>query len=543
MSRPTPLRIVLVGYGPVGSRFIEELLPAVVDGTITLTVVGSEPADAYNRVLVAEYAVGHTDREALTISDRAAIEAAGVRVVTGMTATGIDRDTRTVVLATGETLPYDRLVLATGARANVPTLDGVARVRRDLSTLLKHGSSLVGVDDALPDGITVLRDLGDAETVAGAVLAGRRIVVLGAGVLGLEIALAAARAGAEVAVVHHGGYPMPRNLDRGGGTVLKAALRAAGVTVVENSRAEAVSFHSDVLGERRFDALITADGKQIRGDLLLLSCGVSARSELATLAGLRTGAGVLVDRGLSSWTDPSVFAIGDCAHVVDRTPESEALTVLPGGPSGLIGPGWRQAVWLAAHFRAELAGTAVETKIAEERAALVMLKAEGVDVVATGDVSAEPWDVDHDASADAAGVRRVAQWADPENGSYVKMVSRGGILTAFVAVGMPRTASELTLLFERGDELPADRSVLLRFDGPDYEPESAADQFAPASTVCWCNGVTVAHIADSAACGNTTVSCIGKDTRAGTGCGGCKNRIAELLTHLESADGAQSPSR
>ncbi len=539
------LRIVVVGYGPVGARLVDELLPAARRGVVELTVVAGEAVEAYNRVLVAEYAVGNTALESMTIGDRTAAEEAGVRVLLGVAATSIDRDARVVHLDTGETVAYDRVVLATGSRANVPTLDGVERHRRDLASLEKYAASLVAHDDALPEGITALRDLADAERVLEAVRARRRIIVLGAGVLGLELALAAAHAGAQVCVVHHGPHPMPRNLDRGGGQVLRAALRRTGITVIAHSRAEAVAYRTHDDGTRRFDMLVTADGKQLRGDLLVLSCGVSPRNELATLAGLRTAVGVVVHPDLRSWSDPNIFAIGDCAQVVERTEELASQRVLPGAPSGLIGPGWRQADWLAAvlttdaeqvaeadgHGRAA-ASDRSPTGVPAEREPIVMLKAEHIDVVAVGDVAADPWDDDA-----LHPRRRVSQWADPEHLRYVKMVTDDGALTGFVSVGMPRTAAELTLLFERRGELPADRSLLLRFDGPDYDPAADADAFAPTSTVCWCNGVTVGRIEESAACGNTTVECVGRDTRAGTGCGGCKGRIAEVLARAAEADG------
>ncbi|MFE5671947.1 FAD-dependent oxidoreductase [Agromyces sp. NPDC056523] len=528
-----PLRIVLVGYGPVGARFVEELLPEVAAGRIALTVVGGEQVESYNRVLVAEYAVGNTELDAMLVGDREAAEAAGARVLLGVAATAVDRDARVVHCSNGEQLHYDRVVLATGSRANVPTLDGVERHRRDLASLEKYASTLVARDDALPEGITALRDLDDAQRVLEAVRGRRRVIVLGAGVLGLELALAAQHAGAQVCVVHHGPIPMPRNLDRGGGQVLRAALRRTGITVIAHSRAEAVGFRTDEDGTRRFDMLVTADGKQLRGDLLVLSCGVSPRNELATLAGLRTATGVVVGSDLRSWTDPDVYAIGDCAQVVERTDETAGRRDLPGAPSGLIGPGWRQASWLAAALTAEVAGGGTDPALPQEREPIVMLKAEHVDVVAVGDVSADPWDDDG-----LAPRRRVAQWADPEHQRYVKMVTEDGVLTGFASVGMPRTAAELTLLFERGGELPADRSLLLRFDGPDYDPAEDADAFAPETTVCWCNGVTVGRIEESAACGHTTVECVGRDTRAGTGCGGCRGRIAEVLARAAEADGA-----
>lgn len=551
-------RVILVGYGTVGARFVDELLPAVRSGLVALTVVGAEEAMAYNRVLIAEYAVGEADRDALDMTDAAEAIEAGVVIRTAESVASINRTTKTVSLGSGERLPYDRVVLATGARANIPTLDGVIKVRRDRMKPPVDAITLDIADARLPRGVTTLRDLADAERVLEAVRAGQRIVVLGAGVLGMELALAAARAGAEACVVYHGDIPMARNLDRGGGAVLARTARRAGVSMVNHSRAESVLCHIDDDGVERFDALVCADGKQINGDLLVLSCGVHARTELAYLAGLAVSTGVLVDEQLRSWTDPRIHAIGDCAHVAER-PDDEQIP--SGGPSGLVGPGWRQADWLARRIAAEaaarvavVAGVAsaagaagrhdVTEGFVERTASVVMLKAEGIDVVAAGDISAEPWDLDdevhvhagpaggaethHDSSCAHAPVR-VAQWADPEHGRYVKMVTRAGILEGFVSVGMPRTGSELTLLFERGSELPADRSVLLRFDGPDYDPAGAADAFAPEATVCWCNGVTVAAITESAAEGNTTVACISTATRAGTGCGGCKSRIAEIL--------------
>ncbi|MDJ0378850.1 FAD-dependent oxidoreductase [Cryobacterium sp. PH31-L1] len=514
-----PERIVLVGYGPVGARFVDELLPLVRAGAATLTVVGAESADAYNRVLIAEYAVGHADRDTLEITDPLAARGAGVHLRLGLSVTAILRSRRSVSLSDGTLLAYDRLVLATGARANVPTLD-------------TSGAPL-------PRGVTVLRDLDDAQRVLAAVTAGARIVVLGAGVLGMEIALAAADAGAEACVVYHGEIPMARNLDRSGGSVLAQSARRSGVTMVNHSRAESLLFHQDDDGVDRFDALICADGKQIHGDLLLLSCGVGARTELAQLAALPVSTGILVDENLASWGDPRIYAIGDCAHVAPAPRAGDSTALPSGGPSGLIGPGWRQADWLAARFAAEVLGRGEALPLAASMSAVVMLKAEGIDVVSAGNTGADPWDraVDEHAAGCSGAPLSVSQWADPEHGRYVKMVTRDGILEGFVCVGMPRTAAELTLLFERGSELPFDRSVLLRYDGPDYEP-SAGSSFALDATVCWCNGVTVGAIADSAAAGNTSVACISTATRAGTGCGGCKMRIGDVLEHFVTAEPA-----
>ncbi|GAB3631552.1 FAD-dependent oxidoreductase [Microbacterium shaanxiense] len=533
MPHGAPLRVVVVGFGPVGARLCEELLPVVKAGSIALTVIGAEPDAPYNRVLVAEMAVGRADAAGITLHDPQESVRAGVDVRLGTRVVSVDRATKRVELATGEQLAYDRLVLATGARANVPTLTGIDRPAFDMASLARSGAAVIGADPELPNGVTVLRDLVDAERIRAVMSERARVVVLGAGVLGLEFALLAAGAGAEVAVVHHGATPMPRSLDRGAGIVLSRALRAGGVEVYAHSRAESVGFRTGADGAPAFDALITADGNYVRGDLLVLSCGVGARAELATTSGMRTAAGIVVDERLRSWSDDDVFAIGDCAHIVERTVETEALTRLPGAPAGLIGPGWRQAAWLARRLTAEAAGAALPDPPPAERGSVVMLKADGVDVAAAGDVDVDIWDASP--TDDSAPLRHVAQWADPQHGRYLKLVSRGGVLEAFASVGMPRTAAELTLLYDRRGELPADRSLLLRMDGADDSELARSDAFAPGTTVCVCNGVDVQAIADSVVRGNDTVACLGRDTRAGTGCGGCKPRLAELIERYASS--------
>ncbi|WP_307859193.1 FAD-dependent oxidoreductase [Herbiconiux sp. SYSU D00978] len=521
------IRVVVIGYGPVAARFVEGMLDSVRAGEVALAVLGAEQADVYNRVLVAEYAVGRADRDTLDIGDTAAARAAGVDVRLGEAATGIDRERRRVRTSTGSHLPYDRLVLATGARANVPTLAGLERSRRHRLARPHDPADLDRGARPLPRGVVTLRDLTDAELVADAVRDRRRIVVLGAGVLGMEFALAAAERGARVVVVHHGPSPMARNLDVAGGRTLALAASAAGVEMVAHSRAEGILTRTDDAGRAHFDALLCADGKQVHGDLLLLSAGAAPRVELAADAGLVVSTGVVVDEHLRSWTDPHVFAIGDCAQVA--TPGSAAPDGrVPGASAGLIGPGWRQADALVELLRAEAAGRSATLAPPAERPTVVMLKAEGVDVCAGGVVDADPWDADPQGHS-CGRAWQVTVWADPARGGYVKLVTRGGVLEGFVCVGMPRTAAELTLLFERGSELPADRTALLRLDSTDALVAPASDPFAPDATVCWCNGVTAGRITEAIDAGDDTVACVGRSTRAGTGCGGCKGRIAELL--------------
>ncbi len=116
-------RIVIVGFGPVAARLIDELLPAVRSGLVRLTVVGEEAEAAYNRVLVADLGVGRTTAGALALSDAAALVADGVDVRLGVRVRRVDRARQQVVLTDGTTPRYDRLVFATGSRPVIPNLD------------------------------------------------------------------------------------------------------------------------------------------------------------------------------------------------------------------------------------------------------------------------------------------------------------------------------------------------------------------------------------------------------------------------------------
>jgi assimilatory nitrate reductase electron transfer subunit len=511
----SPTRIVVVGAGPVGARFVEGMLPAVRAGRVALTVVGAEPHDAYNRVLIADYAVGRTSRERLDLPDAVSARDHGADVRLGAAAVAIDRRRQLVVLEDGAEVPYDRLVIASGARANVPTLVGLEHARRPREAPPTAATTLDRSEGSMPAGVAVLRDLRDADEVREAVRDRRRIVVLGAGVLGMEFALAAREEGAEVAVVYHAAVPMERNLDRGAGQALAAAARAAGVEMHAHRRAESLVLSSD--DERRFEGLVCADGTQLDGELLVLSCGVSARTELAAGAGLPVAGGILVDEELRSWADPDIYAIGDCAQPAVR-PLSETAGPIGGAPSGLIGPGWRQADWLAAALSAEAEGRGRPELLPAEPRTLVMLKAEGVSVSSAGNVRPDPWEDDD---------VEVAVWADSGRRAYAKVVVREGVLTGFACAGLPRLAAELSLLFERGGVFGPSPLSLLALEA--QGAPVAATTRSLDDWVCVCNGVTGTTILEAAADGADTVATIGTATRAGTGCGTCHDRIQDLL--------------
>ena len=521
----TPMRpgehVVVIGFGPVAARFVDDVADLAAAGTIRLTVIGGETDPAYNRVLVGEHAMGRTERATMALADPELLARSGIDVLLGTQVTRIDRSRRVLRLTdgpTGETreLGYDRLVLATGARPNLPVLRGI--------------NPDPGAYEHLPAGVTALRDLRDARAVRAVVERRGRVVVLGGGVLGLEAALAASEAGCPVTVVHHAAWVLTRSLDAPGGALLGRALADAGVEVVSGAQAREVSLDED----RAFRGLVLEDGRTLPGDLLLLSIGVTARTELAEGAGLRTARGIVVNHELEADVEQRVFAVGDCAEVLCKDP---SCRVCPGrdgmGPSGLIGPGWRQAEWLAARIRAELdavaeGGTAVLAPLTTGPAGAVRLKAHQVELACAGTVGGLPWEPRPDGGT-------VVQWADGSAGTYAQLVLRPDrTLEGYIVLGLPRAAAEIGLLHDRGEPVPEDPGVLLRLDGPDAGAQQET-RLTPESTVCHCAGVTMGRITDAVGQGAATLEEVSCATRASTGCGGCTDTVRRLVEEHAAA--------
>ncbi|MEV5355405.1 FAD-dependent oxidoreductase [Streptomyces sp. NPDC052693] len=287
--------ILVVGHGPAAHRLVERLSRLGHPGPVT--VLGAEPRPAYNRALLTSLLDGTLTERDLELP----APPAGVRVRPGTTATAVDRARRLVRTATGETFPYDRLVLATGARPRIPHLPGV----------------LTG-DGRLTEGATTLRTPDDT-----ARLPDGPVVVLGGGVLGTESTLALLRAGRDVTLVHPGPHPLHDRLDDTAGALLADHLRRAGARLRLG--------HNAV--EYRPGKLVLDDGEVLRADALALCTGVVPETALARRAGLAVRTGVVVDGQLRTG-DPFVHALGDCAEFGGEVP-------------GLVTTAWEQADTLA----------------------------------------------------------------------------------------------------------------------------------------------------------------------------------------------------
>lgn len=285
MTQPAnvPQNIVIIGAGHAGGTVAAQLRQDGFAGAITL--VGEEPVVPYQRPPLSKAWLAGTsslDHVILRPLEWYGENQVDLRLDTRVAS--IDRAGRTIALTSGETLPYDALIIATGARP-----------RR------------LGVPGEDQDGVQALRTLADAEALKAAMLPGKSIVLIGAGYIGLEVAASARKAGMKAIVVEREARSVARVACETMSAFLENYHTGHGVEFIVNAAARGFA------GEGAVSAVELADGRVIPCDLVLVGAGVVPNDELAREAGLACGNGIVVDYEART-SDPAIFAIGDVAY-------------------------------------------------------------------------------------------------------------------------------------------------------------------------------------------------------------------------------------
>jgi len=366
-------RLIVVGNGMAGMRTVEELLARAPD-RFDITVIGAEPEPNYNRILLSSVLAGDKTRNDIIINPWSWYGKRGIRLMTGIAAVAIDRAARCVVLADGSAIPYDTLLLATGSKPLAPPIPGVG----------------------LPN-VRAFRDMADAEAMIAAARGGRRAVVIGGGLLGLEAAWGLKRRGMSVALVHLMPTLMERQLDVAAGEMLRRDLDARGIAIFANSQTE------EIAGSGRADAVVLADGRRLPADYVVLAIGIRPNIDLARVAKLDVNRGILVGDDMRS-SDPDIFAVGEC---IEHN----------GQVFGLVAPIWDQAKVCGA----QLAGD--HTAVYVPPPVFTSLKITGVDVFSAGALAA----------ADEADEELTLH--DAKLGLYKKLIVRNDRLVGAVLYG------------------------------------------------------------------------------------------------------------
>ncbi|MFI5014217.1 MAG: NAD(P)/FAD-dependent oxidoreductase [Hyphomicrobiales bacterium] len=279
-----PERIVIVGAGQAGFQLAASLREEGFAGSVTL--IGDEPDLPYQRPPLSKaYLKGEVDESKLHFRTEAFFALHRLALRRGERVESLDRPRQRVSLASGETLAYDHLVLATGARNR--TLD---------------------IPGAGLDGVVQLRSRADADALRQRLGAARKLAIVGAGFIGLECAAVARAKGVAVTVVESAWRPMPRALSVETSQAFHRLHAQQGAELIYGDTVSAF------LGEAgRVTRVATAGGQSFAADLALVGIGVLPNVELAADAGLVTANGIVVDEALLT-EDPAISAIGDCAN-------------------------------------------------------------------------------------------------------------------------------------------------------------------------------------------------------------------------------------
>lgn len=458
-------RLVVVGSGMAGSKVLEEIL-ARDPGRYALSVVGEEAAGNYNRIkLVVRLKEPNLPDFFLNTPEWYAQN--GVQAWLGQPVAAIDRAARKVVLANGRRVDYDLLVLATGARPFIPPIQGLD----------------------LP-GVFALRRLEDIERVQRFLEDRSRVMVVGGGLLGIELALMLRLLGKQVTVSHLMPTLMEMQLPEEAGRYLQRHLEALGIRFVLGTHI------TELLGSTGgVEKAVFKNGAKIETEAVFFSCGIRPNTDLAKACGLLHNRGIVVDGQLRT-SDPAVYACGECVEFNGET-------------WGLVAPVYEQARTLAGVLTGE------NVTYTPSAPTPTRLKSD-IPVLSMGRFKPQPGD-------------EVTSYADPTGGVFKQLIIRDSVLAGAVLVGEDLNADTVSLHYTARIPVPPRRADLLFPGARAGEAILDGKQIPDDAQVCDCNGVSAGKIRKAIHGGCDTLQKVMANTKAGTGCGNCKNKIKALL--------------
>jgi 3-phenylpropionate/trans-cinnamate dioxygenase ferredoxin reductase subunit len=275
-------KIVIIGAGQAGAQAVATLRAEGYASALTL--IGDEPFPPYQRPPLSKaYLAGDFARDRLFLRPESFYAEARCALLLGKRATKIDRAAKLVHIESGEKQPYDRLLLATGARVR---------------TLPLRGAELAGVH--------YLRGIADVDAIRTDLVPGARLAIVGGGYIGLEVAAVAVKRGIGVTVIEAFDRVMIRAVSPPLSQFYEQEHRKAGVKFLLNTTAQGFE------GTSRVEAVVTNAGK-VPADVVLIGVGIVPNDELARDAGLNCDNGIVVDENAAA-SDPEIFAAGDCTN-------------------------------------------------------------------------------------------------------------------------------------------------------------------------------------------------------------------------------------
>ena len=463
------MKVVIVGNGIAGTALVEELLrESEAKGVpLRIQVFGEEKYIGYNRILITEVLAGRKLMNEIYIRRWQWYEEKGVRLEVGRRVDRLFPKKKMLVTEDGDLYSYDKLVIATGSRPFIPPIKGTDR-----------------------KGVFTYRTADDVFRILDLARVSERAVVVGGGLLGLEVAKALVDIGLEVTLVHLLDTLMEQQLDRTASDLLRRDLEEMGIRVLLQKRTQ------EILGGRRVEGVRFADGEEIRADLVILATGIRPNTDVGKNSGLEVRRGIVVDDYLET-SASDVYAVGECIEHRGRT-------------YGLVAPIMEQ-VKVCAHNLIH-----GNRKRYEGSLTYAMLKVAGINLFSAGDFREKEGD-------------EVVSYVDSGRSVYRKAVLRNNKIVGTVLYGDIRGNNYLLDLIRSGRELSEERPYfLIKHIVPREEVE--VEELRDTDTVCNCNAVSKGEIVKAILEGSAkSLEDIQNLTRAGTSCGSCVEFIEQIL--------------
>lgn len=394
------MKYVIIGNGVAGTTGAATIRKFDPEGNIT--VITDETYPYYSRIRLIDFLAGEIDEKGLVIRKPAWYEENRITLLLSTAVTGINSDRKTLAISSGGDITYDRLLLATGGVSFVPPIPGANK-----------------------KGVFTLRTLQDAITIRNLVKqGGRRIILIGGGVLGLEVGNSLRKAGNHITVVEFFPRLLPRQMDPDGAVILKKQMEHMGFTFYLGATSKEIS------GKDRAETLVLDDGSRIECEMIIISAGVRANLGLSEKLGLPAEKGVIVnDRMETDIRD--IYAAGDLIQ-----------------HNGIY-----YGIWPAAEKQGEVAGANMAGGNLSYEGTVVsnMLKVAGVDLVAAGDIDPE-------------GKKESIIAKNENNYIYKKLVLDANTVTGAILYGDVKDSRKIIRLIDSKRDISGIRKKLEQWD-------------------------------------------------------------------------------
>ena len=374
---------IIIGQGAAGTTAANTLKN--LDRTQEVKIITNEPDWYYNRIDLPDIVGGRYQPADAILQAAEVFNNRGIDCLMGETVMSLIPKDKSLSLASGKLLHYDKLLIATGSRPVVPPIEGAS----------------------LP-GIHCLWTMEQARNVVTAAADTKAAVVVGAGLIGLKTALALKKRGLKVTVVEKMSRLLPQQLDETGAAMIRAQVEAAGVEVLTGTEVKAFVGSGGAV-----KAVALADDKQVACGLVILAVGVRPNSTLAQTAGIEVQHGIVTDSLLAT-SDPDIYAAGDVAEVFDSIAGSHVLSAT-----------WPAAIEQGRVAARNMAGCQT---VYEGYLAMNSVDIAGVPIISAGDIF---------------GTEADEVFSSCQDGVYKRLVIRNNVVRGALFLGEIRQAGVL----------------------------------------------------------------------------------------------------